>query len=296
MTRFFPCFSRLRRNSGCVTHKPSSHLNSGMRNTVWQLFAVLQRRFVQITGIGGFKCPVTSTRNVTSYNHSGDWSSNSGSPFCFVNCPIFFSQNNETLQHGTYHGLITLPLSGGVSERLRLYRWECYPTVGGPQVTSNSDETNSSDKHFYDVIHCWGLVTQCLLVQRTGKCPNTTSHICIVSAFPLNLTTTAVFSPNHWRRSICGYADRPDPVYSDPFQRSCIYFRSFSRIYFHSSIYFHSFSQPLFLWGGGPEMPHDQQQSQIVLLVPHQNEAKQGRRCSHATWSLDELWVAFPWV
>jgi len=142
---------------------------------------------------GGFKCPVTSTRNVTSYNHSGDWSSNSGSPFCFVNCPIFFSQNNETLQHGTYHGLITLPLSGGVSERLRLYRWECYPTVGGPQVTSNSDETNSSDKHFYDVIHCWGLVTQCLLVQRTGKCPNTTSHICIVSAFPLNLTTTAVF-------------------------------------------------------------------------------------------------------
>ena len=134
MTRFFPCFSRLRRNSGCVTHKPSSHLNSGMRNTVWQLFAVLQRRFVQITGIGGFKCPVTSTRNVTSYNHSGDWSSNSGSPFCFVNCPIFFSQNNETLQHGTYHGLITLPLSGGVSERLRLYRWECYPTVGGPQV------------------------------------------------------------------------------------------------------------------------------------------------------------------
>ena len=65
-----------------------------------------------------------------------------------------------------------------------------------------------------------------------------------------------------------------------------------------------SFSCPLFLWGesrgaaalGGPEIPRDQQQSQIVLLAPHQDGTKQGWRCSHATWSLDKLWAAFQWV
>jgi len=44
---------------------------------------------------------------------------------------------------------------------------------------------------------------------------------------------------------------------------------------------------------GGPEIPHDQQQSHIVMLAPHQDGTKQGRRCSHAT--LDDLWAAFPW-
>jgi len=46
----------------------------------------------------------------------------------------------------------------------------------------------------------------------------------------------------------------------------------------------------------GPEIPHDQQQSQMVLLAPHQDGTKKGRRCSYATWSLDKLWAAFPWV
>ena len=43
---------------------------------------------------------------------------------------------------------------------------------------------------------------------------------------------------------------------------------------------------------GGPEIPHDQQQSQIVLLAPHQAGTKQYRRCSHATRSSDCLWAA----
>jgi len=38
------------------------------------------------------------------------------------------------------------------------------------------------------------------------------------------------------------------------------------------------------------------QQSQMVLLAPCQDETKQGRRYSHSTWSLDDLWAAFPWV
>ena len=47
---------------------------------------------------------------------------------------------------------------------------------------------------------------------------------------------------------------------------------------------------------GGSEIPHDQQQSQIVLLAPHRDGTKQGRRCNRATWSLDKFWVAFPCV
>jgi len=35
---------------------------------------------------------------------------------------------------------------------------------------------------------------------------------------------------------------------------------------------------------------------QLVLLAPHQDETKQGRRCSHSTSALDDLWTAFPWV
>ena len=47
---------------------------------------------------------------------------------------------------------------------------------------------------------------------------------------------------------------------------------------------------------GGHEIPHGQQQSQIVLLAPHQDGTKQGQRCSHSTWSLNEFWTAFLWV
>jgi len=46
----------------------------------------------------------------------------------------------------------------------------------------------------------------------------------------------------------------------------------------------------------GTGIPRDQQQFQIVLLAPHQDGTKQGRRCSHATWSLDKLWAALPLV
>ena len=45
-----------------------------------------------------------------------------------------------------------------------------------------------------------------------------------------------------------------------------------------------------------PEIPHDQQQSQMVPLAPHQDGTKKVQRCSYATWSLDKLWAAFPCV
>ena len=37
------------------------------------------------------------------------------------------------------------------------------------------------------------------------------------------------------------------------------------------------------LWG--LEIPHEQQQSQIVLLAQHQDGTQQSRRCNHSTWS-----------
>jgi len=40
------------------------------------------------------------------------------------------------------------------------------------------------------------------------------------------------------------------------------------------------------------KIPHGQQQSQIVL-APQQDGIKQGRKCSDATWSSDDLWGAF---
>jgi len=67
----------------------------------------------------------------------------------------------------------------------------------------------------------------------------------------------------------------------------------------------HSFiSMPAFLPGrvagaavsGGLEAPHGQQQFQVILMAPHQGGTKQGRRCCHSTWSLDDLWADFPWV
>jgi len=39
-----------------------------------------------------------------------------------------------------------------------------------------------------------------------------------------------------------------------------------------------------------------QQQSQIVLLPQHQDGTKQGWRCSRISWSLEDIWTAFPWV
>ena len=45
---------------------------------------------------------------------------------------------------------------------------------------------------------------------------------------------------------------------------------------------------------GGLEAHHDQPKSLIVLLVPYQDGTKQGRRCSHSTWSLVDFWPAFP--
>jgi len=46
----------------------------------------------------------------------------------------------------------------------------------------------------------------------------------------------------------------------------------------------------------GLEIPHVQQQSQIVLLAPHQDGTKKSQRCIHSTWSLNELWTAVLWV
>jgi len=41
---------------------------------------------------------------------------------------------------------------------------------------------------------------------------------------------------------------------------------------------------------GGRGIPHGQQQVQIVLLAPHQDRTKQGRRrCSHSTDALDNF-------
>jgi len=42
---------------------------------------------------------------------------------------------------------------------------------------------------------------------------------------------------------------------------------------------------------GGLEIPHGQLQSQIFLLALQQDGPNEGRRCSHSTWSLDELWA-----
>jgi len=47
---------------------------------------------------------------------------------------------------------------------------------------------------------------------------------------------------------------------------------------------------------GGVGIPHGQQQFQIVLLVPHQDGTKQGRRCSLSTQTLEDLRAAFPCV
>jgi len=49
--------------------------------------------------------------------------------------------------------------------------------------------------------------------------------------------------------------------------------------------------------GNGPwNTSRSTAQFQIVLLAPHQDRTKEGRRCSHSTWSLDDIWVVFPWV
>jgi len=69
--------------------------------------------------------------------------------------------------------------------------------------------------------------------------------------------------------------------------------------------FLHSFSCQLFSWkSGGDSSPRWTRNTSrataisdtVVLLAPHQNGIKQGRRCSHATSSLDELWAALTWV
>ena len=47
---------------------------------------------------------------------------------------------------------------------------------------------------------------------------------------------------------------------------------------------------------GGLGIHCGQQQLQLILLAPHYAGAKQGGRCSHSTWSLDDLWAPFPWI
>jgi len=84
--------------------------------------------------------------------------------------------------------------------------------------------------------------------------------------------------------------------------RCAFYFASTDSYSFSQLI--HKFPCPLFLYGGsrrqqpyrGLVIPHGQQQLQIILLAQHQEGTKQGRRCSHFTWSFDDLWAAFPWV
>jgi len=44
------------------------------------------------------------------------------------------------------------------------------------------------------------------------------------------------------------------------------------------------------------EIPHRFQPPLIVLLAPHQDRTKQGRRCNHSTWFLVDLWIAFAWM
>jgi len=71
-----------------------------------------------------------------------------------------------------------------------------------------------------------------------------------------------------------------------------------------SYFFIHSFSFLLFLWGGsrGQQSLEDSKYLTInsnlgiVLLALRQGGTKQGRRCSHSTWSLDDLLAAFSWV
>jgi len=46
----------------------------------------------------------------------------------------------------------------------------------------------------------------------------------------------------------------------------------------------------------GLEIPHGQQQSQIILKAQHRDGTKRVRRCSHPTWALDGVWAVFGWV
>jgi len=53
---------------------------------------------------------------------------------------------------------------------------------------------------------------------------------------------------------------------------------------------------PLGRVAGEHPQENGQQQFEIVLLAPHQDGTKQGRRRSYSTQALDDIWVAFPWV
>ena len=68
---------------------------------------------------------------------------------------------------------------------------------------------------------------------------------------------------------------------------------------FHS---FHSLwcSPFVWVWGvaapGGTERTHGRQQFPLVLLNQHEDGTKQGRRCTHSTCCLVDVWAAFPRV
>jgi len=97
----------------------------------------------------------------------------------------------------------------------------------------------------------------------------------------------------HKHRSHCALGSACKMAFSKCETRRCAAFAflCFSFIHFHFHARFSSGEGR-----GDSSSKRTQQQSQIVLFAPHQDGTKQGWRCSHATWSLDELWAAFPWL
>jgi len=80
--------------------------------------------------------------------------------------------------------------------------------------------------------------------------------------------------------------------------------KHYSFVFLPPALVINSFSQPPFPLGrvvgsaalGGLEIPHGFQKLATVPLTPHKDGTKQGRRCTDATWSMDDIWAAFSWV
>ena len=68
------------------------------------------------------------------------------------------------------------------------------------------------------------------------------------------------------------------------------YWKKHENIHFHTRL---SYGDHVAAAHGWLEIPHDFQQSLIVLLHPHKDHTKQGRRWNHVTWSIFDLWAAF---
>ena len=68
------------------------------------------------------------------------------------------------------------------------------------------------------------------------------------------------------------------------------YWKKYENIHFHTRL---SYGDHVAAAHGWLEIPHDFQQSLIVLLHPHKDHTKQGRRWNHVTWSIFDLWAAF---